>query len=205
MGSLGREVGHGFHVGVPLCTHSRRINFIISSGQRRLATGHAHGGKCGFHARPRNHRALSGYQRDQWFLDAFKWNGTRLPGFPWSDGTNGVINTSPTLYDLDGDGKDKIIFTCGAKVIAIGAATALTMSFNSVTRQNYIPDGGYQVVTNGFYWYPSGNWISTLPSTAIFYSEVSPPMIADVGATGLKEVITAWKINPDSTGAGQDY
>lgn len=140
----------------------------------------------------------------KWYLDAFKWNGTRLPGFPWSDANNDVINTSPTLYDLNGDGKNEIIFTCGAKIIALRGNGTILWS-NSVTRLNYIPTGGFQVVTNGFYWFPAGNWISTLPSTAIFYSEVSPPIIADVAGTGIKEVITAWKINPDSTGVGQDY
>src|ERR1041385_9462439 len=53
----------------------------------------------------------------QWLLDAFKPNGTRLAGFPYVG--NGVINVSPTLYDLDGDGKDEIIFTCGPSVIAL--------------------------------------------------------------------------------------
>src|SRR6202030_1920825 len=78
----------------------------------------------------------------QWFLDAFKWNGTRLPGFPWSDGNNGVINTSPTLYDLRGDGTNEIFFTCGTKVIALrGDGTVLWSS--EVNRQNYIPDGGF--------------------------------------------------------------
>ncbi len=140
----------------------------------------------------------------QWFLDAFKWNGTRLPGFPWSDASNDVINTSPTLYDLNGDGTNEIIFTCGAKVIALRGNGTIMWS-NTVDRLNYIPTGGFQVVTNGFYWYPTSNWISTLPATAIFYSEVSPPIVADVAGTGLKEVITSWKINPDSTGGGQDY
>lgn len=140
----------------------------------------------------------------QWFLDGFKWNGTRLPGFPWSDGSNGVINTSPTLYDLDGDGKNEIIFTCGTKVVALrGNGTVLWSS--DVNRQNYIPTGGFQVVTNGFYWYPTYEWLPMLPTTSIFYSEVSPPVIADVAGTGRKEVITAWKINPDSTGGGQDF
>src|SRR4051812_8015207 len=50
-----------------------------------------------------------------WFLDAFKWNGTRLAGFPYSSGTD-EMNTSPTLYDLDGDGKMEIIFTRGNSV-----------------------------------------------------------------------------------------
>src|SRR6476659_2521946 len=43
----------------------------------------------------------------QWFLDAFKANGTRLPGFPYVG--KAEINTSPTLYDLDGDGRDEIL------------------------------------------------------------------------------------------------
>src|SRR6476661_7389740 len=33
----------------------------------------------------------------QWILDAFKPNGTRLPGFPFVG--NAEINVSPTLYD----------------------------------------------------------------------------------------------------------
>src|SRR5262245_26165798 len=45
----------------------------------------------------------------QWFLDAFNPNGTRLPGFPFVG--NAEINVSPTLYDLDADGRDEIIFT----------------------------------------------------------------------------------------------
>src|SRR5437588_11664060 len=53
-----------------------------------------------------------------WHLDAFKWNGTRLPGFPYSSGSE-EMSVSPTLYDLDGDGRDEICFTRGASVIAI--------------------------------------------------------------------------------------
>jgi hypothetical protein len=140
----------------------------------------------------------------QWFLDAYKWNGTRLPGFPWSDGKNSVMNTSPTLYDLNGDGQNEIIFTCGTNVIAMKGNGSILWS-NSINRLNYIPTGGFQVVTNGFYWSATGAWISNLPPTSIFYSEVSPPIVADVEGKGVKEVITAWKIKPDSTGGGQDY
>ncbi len=140
----------------------------------------------------------------QWFLDAFKWNGTRLAGFPWSDPNNEVINTSPTLYDLNGDGQNEIIFTCGTNVIAMkGSGTILWSS--PVNRTSYIPTGGFQTVTNGFYWYPTSAWLSNLPPTAVFYSEVSPPIVADVEGKGVKEVITAWKINPDTTGSGQDF
>ncbi|MDB6018977.1 MAG: Fibronectin type domain protein, partial [Pedosphaera sp.] len=45
----------------------------------------------------------------QWMLDAFKWNGTRLPGFPYASSQNAVMNTSPTLADLNGDGINEII------------------------------------------------------------------------------------------------
>src|SRR5262245_37567900 len=51
------------------------------------------------------HRTASG----SWFLDAFKFNGQRLPGFPYSSGGE-EMNVSPTLYDLDGDGRDEILF-----------------------------------------------------------------------------------------------
>src|SRR6266850_1640945 len=44
-----------------------------------------------------------------WFLDAFKPDGTRLPGFPYVGGDQ-EINASPTLYDLDNDGRDEVLF-----------------------------------------------------------------------------------------------
>ncbi|HWC59485.1 MAG TPA: hypothetical protein VHC44_07300, partial [Verrucomicrobiae bacterium] len=70
----------------------------------------------------------------QWLLDAYKPNGTRLPGFPYVG--NGAINVSPTLYDLDGDGRDEIIFTCGASVIALRGNGSILWS-NQVNRLNY--------------------------------------------------------------------
>jgi hypothetical protein len=139
----------------------------------------------------------------QWLLDAFKPDGTRLPGFPYNGGGN-EINVSPTLYDLDGDGRDEIIFTCGTSVIALRGDGSLVWS-NQVNRLNYVPDSGYMVPTNGFYWSNGGGFISHLPATAVFSSEVSSPMIADVNGDGKKEVVTAWKIDPDSTSDYQDF
>ena len=138
----------------------------------------------------------------QWLLDAFKANGTRLPGFPYIG--NGEINVSPTLYDLDGDGRDEIIFTCGASVIAMRGDGSILWS-NQVNRLNYVPNSGYMTVTNGFYWSNGGAFISHLPTTAVFSSEVSSPMIADVNGDGGKEVVTGWKIDPDSTSNDQDF
>src|SRR5215469_17808907 len=36
-----------------------------------------------------------------WWLDAFTYTGRRLAGFPYHSGGD-AMNTSPTLYDLDG-------------------------------------------------------------------------------------------------------
>lgn len=138
-----------------------------------------------------------------WFLDAFKYTGQRLPGFPYVAGDE-PINVSPTLCDLDGDGVDEIIFTRGPHVIALHGDGSVMWS-NTVEAASYVPTGGYQTVTNGFYWYPSGTWLNHLPDTARFFSEVSPPILRDLRGTGHPEVITAWKIQPDPSGEGQDY
>jgi hypothetical protein len=138
----------------------------------------------------------------QWLLDAFRPDGTRLPGFPYVG--HGEINVSPTLYDLDGDGRDEIIFTCGASVIALRGNGSLFWS-NQVNRANYIPNSGYMTVTNGFYWSNGGKLLSKLPTTAVFSSEVSSPIVADVNGDGTKKIVTAWKIDPDSTSSYQDF
>lgn len=138
----------------------------------------------------------------QWLLDAFKPNGTRLPGFPYVG--DGEINVSPTLYDLDSDGRDEIIFTCGPSVIALRADGSVMWS-NQVNRLNYVPDSGFMTVTNGFYWSNGGAFISHLPTNAVFSSEVSSPMVADVNGDGSREIVTGWKIDPDSTSDDQDF
>ena len=139
----------------------------------------------------------------RWFLDAYKANGTRLPGFPYSGGAE-EINASPTLSDLDGDGRDEIIFTHGNRVLAMRGNGSLVWS-NAITRFSYVPTGGYMTVTNGFHWSNGGEFIPNLPATAVFSSQVSSPMIADINGDGVKEVVTAWKIDPDSSSSDQDF
>lgn len=131
----------------------------------------------------------------RWWLDGYQWSGERLPGFPYG-GSYSEINASPTLYDLDGDGKAEMIFTCGQNVLALRGNGSIYWS-NQVNRLNYIPNGGYMVVTNGFYMNGNGQWTPNLPTTAGFYSQVSPPMVADIDGNGTKEVVTGWKIKPD--------
>jgi hypothetical protein len=138
-----------------------------------------------------------------WFLDAFKPDGTRLSGFPYSGGSE-EINTSPSLYDLDGDGRAEIIFTHGARVIALRGNGTQVWS-TTINNNNYIPNGGYMTVTNGFYWSNGGGFIPTLPASAVFSSQISSPIIADINGDGVKEVATAWKIDPDSTSTSQDF
>ena len=139
----------------------------------------------------------------QWFVDAFKYTGERLPGFPYSSGGE-EMNVSPTLYDLDHDGRDEIIFTRGNHLIVLRGDGSVFWS-NTVNYANYVPTGGYQTVTNGFYWTATGNFVSRLPATAVFSSQVSPPIVMDVNGNGTNEIITAWKIDPDPAGSEQDF
>src|SRR5437660_28463 len=62
-----------------------------------------------------------------WHLDAFKYTGQRLPGFPYSSGAD-VMNVSPTICDLDGDGLDEIVFTRANHVIVLRANGAVMWS-----------------------------------------------------------------------------
>jgi hypothetical protein len=148
------------------------------------------------------YRAENG-RTSEWFLDAFKPDGSRVSGFPFRGGEQ-PINLSPTLWDLNGDGRKEILFTCGNRVIAIRGDGNLLWS-TQVTHENYLPDAGYQVVTNGFYWSWDASWRDRLPQTSAFYSEVSPPIVADLNGTGRLQVATAWKIDPDTTSTAQDY
>jgi hypothetical protein len=140
----------------------------------------------------------------QWFLDAFNYDGTQVPGFPYSSGTS-PLNVSPAVFDLDGDGSNEIVFTRGNEIVALkGNGTPLwEQSINSF---NYLPNAGFEAVTNGFY-LMGGLPLAqpTLPLTAQFFSEVSAPLIADVEGDGSLEVLTAWKIDPDSLSTMQDY
>ena len=138
-----------------------------------------------------------------WKLDAFDWHGNRLAGFPYVGGSS-VINVSPTLYDIDGDGKCEIFFTSGASIVALKGNGSVLWS-HAVSSLNYIPDSGFEAVTNGFYMTPLGAFQPTLPLTAQFFSEVSSPLIADLAGNGTFELLTAWKIKPDSLLGQQDY
>ena len=51
----------------------------------------------------------------------------------------------------------------------------------------------------------AGDCIARLPDTAVFSSQVSSPIIADMNGDGHKEVVTGWKIDPDSTSDAQDF
>jgi hypothetical protein len=138
-----------------------------------------------------------------WYLDAFKYDGQRLPGFPYAAGGD-ALNVSPTIYDLDGDGLDEIIFTRANHVIALRSNGSVLWS-NTVEAASYVPSGGYQTVTNGFYWSSSGAFRARLPTSAAFSSQVSPPIVADINGRGTNEIVTAWKIDPDPSGDAQDF
>jgi hypothetical protein len=138
-----------------------------------------------------------------WKLDAFDWRGNRIAGFPY-DGLAAPINVSPTLFDIDGDGKMEIFFTAGGTIVALKGNGA-TLWTKTVSAANYIPDSGFQAITNGFYMTPLGLFQPLLPPQAQFFSEVSSPIIADLSGNGVPELLTAWKINPDPLLRAQDY
>jgi outer membrane protein assembly factor BamB len=140
----------------------------------------------------------------RWKLDAFNRDGTRLPGFPFDSGA-APINVSPSLVDVNGDGRLEILFTAGPSVIALNAATGMPLWKTTVNAANYVPDAGYQAVTNGFYWSWTGEFRERLPETAEFFSEVSPPQVVDLDGDGSLELLTAWKIDPDRTSTAQDF
>jgi hypothetical protein len=137
----------------------------------------------------------------KWVLDAYDPDGKRLKGFPYVS-RFGPINVSPTLYDLDGDGVLEILITDGPAIVALNGDGSVRWT-DQVEASNYVPHAGYQTTTNGFYWSKEGEWIDRLPSTAAFYSEVSSPIVMKM--SGRLEVLSSWKINPDTTSSNQDY
>src|SRR6185295_10000242 len=50
-----------------------------------------------------------------------------------------------------------------------------------------------------------GAFMPNLPATAVFSSQVSSPMVVDFNGDGRNEVVTAWKIDPDSSSSDQDF
>ena len=127
-----------------------------------------------------------------WHLDAFDDRGNRLSGFPY-DAFYDPINVSPTLYDLHGDGKSEILITRGANIVALKGNGSVLWT-KPISYLNYVPDAGFQAVTNGFYMSNTRLFQPLLPPTAQFFSEVSSPIVADLGGNGNLEVLTAWKI-----------
>jgi hypothetical protein len=138
-----------------------------------------------------------------WFLDGFDFNGARIAGFPVASGGE-EMNVSPTLVDLDGDGRDEILVIRGNKVVALRGNGSVVWS-TAITPASYVLDGGYQTVTNGFWWSDGRVFRSRLPDNAVFSSQVSPPIVADVAGNGAKLVVTGWKIDPDPAGSAQDF
>jgi hypothetical protein len=139
----------------------------------------------------------------EWKLDAFDWRGNHLAGFPYNS-LSAPINVSPTLYDIDGDGKMEIFFTAGPTVVALKGNGAPLWT-KTVSFDNYVPDSGFQAITNGFYMTPLGLFQARLPPTAQFFSEVSSPIIADLAGNRSLELLTAWKIKPDPILGTEDF
>src|SRR5688572_27959428 len=72
-----------------------------------------------------------------WFMDAFNPDGSRCVGFPYAGGLD-PINAAATLVDLNGDGKDDLVFTHGNRVVALNGATGVALWISPVTSANYV-------------------------------------------------------------------
>ena len=140
----------------------------------------------------------------EWLLDGYDYNGQRLNGFPHRGGSR-PINASPTLADVDGDGRKEIVFTEGNQIVALNGENGSVLWRWEVNPLNYLPDAGFQTLMGGFQMTGLPLLQGTLPLTAEFFSEVSPPMVVDLEGDGSLEVVTAWKIDPDRLGSNQDY
>lgn len=203
MKALSRLLATGFSLALPLLCHAVETlqSFQAGDGGWQLAAP-----AVGNIDDDAELEIVVAYRNSEgvWFVDAYDYSGARVPGFPFPGGTT-PMNLSPTLQDLDGDGINEILFTRGNEIIALKGNGSIFWR-QSITPANYIPDAGFQAVTNGFYLTTGLPLLSpTLPLTAEFFSEVSPPLIADVDNDGSLEVITAWKIDPDKLSALQDF
>ncbi len=139
----------------------------------------------------------------QWLLDAYNSDGSRLPGFPYNAAGN-PINVSPTLADVNGVGIAEILFTAGNSIVALRGNGSVLWRYE-VNHMNYIPDAGFMAVTNAFHFTGLSSPQPRLPASSAFFSEVSSPIVVDLEGDGTKEVLTAWKIDPDTTSGAQDY
>lgn len=140
-------------------------------------------------------------------LYVYELNGTQASGFPFAVNNQG-IRVSPTLYDVDGDGRPEILFTTSSSVYTDPASVYAVNGENGtaawqfiVNRVNYgAPDGGFMTTVGNYYY--DWDYHSYLPERSFLTSEVAPIVPADMDGDGVVELITTWKIRPINA-AGQ--
>ncbi|MEO6808601.1 MAG: VCBS repeat-containing protein, partial [Isosphaeraceae bacterium] len=94
------------------------------------------------------------------YLSAFKLDGTLL----WRYENDDTIETGPVVGDLDGDGKNEIVFTSGIS-------------------RSFVPDGGFMTILNG-----NGSARSRTHIGEVFYTS---PALADLNGDGKLEIIAS--------------
>jgi uncharacterized repeat protein (TIGR01451 family) len=143
-------------------------------------------------------------------IHVYDYDGTLVSNFSTHDGTrNRQVNIPPSLYDIDGDGREEIIFATGNPTGdsgTVNAAFALDGDGTKIwerpiDRTTYsAPDSGYQTIQGKFYYNDAEH--TQLPSEAALTCNISAMPVHDIDGDGQLETVMVLKIDPEPV---QDY
>jgi uncharacterized repeat protein (TIGR01451 family) len=139
-------------------------------------------------------------------IHVYDYDGTLVSSFDTSSGgQNRQVNMPPSLYDIDGDGRDEIVFATGNptgdpstsnSAFAINGEDGSLVWERPINRTTYSsPDSGYQTIPSRFYY--DGAEHTQLPSGTAFSPNVSAMPIYDIDLDGNLETVMVLKIDPE--------
>lgn len=145
-------------------------------------------------------------------IHIYDYDGTLVSSFDTNNGTlDRQVNAAPTLADVDGDGRQEVIFATAyspsGDYVNTNSAFAINGEDGSVAWEMPItlntysqPDSGYQTIAGKFYY--DGAEHDQLPPQTTFTAIASAVPVYDIDGDGRLEAIVNLKIRPEPT---QDY
>jgi len=142
----------------------------------------------------------------------YDYDGTLVSSFSTHNGTRyRRVNMPPTLFDIDGDGRDEIIFATGHEasgdyvnfnsIFAVNGEDGSLVWEMPITRDTYTtPDSGRHTIAGQFYYDDAER--DQLPAQTTFTANASAIPVFDIDGDGRPEAIVNLKIRPAPT---QDY